>query len=294
MIAEISGHTYVPRMAGQNRSSDNDTKGERIAKVLARAGVGSRRDVERMIAEGRIALNGATVDNPATFIENTRGVTVNGRPIRQREGIRLWRYHKPRGLVTTHKDPDGRPTVFAALPGDMPRVISVGRLDFNTEGLLLLTNDGELARWMELPGTGWKRRYRVRVHGKVDDGTLEALGRGVTVEGVRYAPISAKLDRVQGSNAWLELGLREGKNREIRRVLEHFGLKVTRLIRTAYGPFELGSLPQGDVAEMSPETVRQSLPKEMADKLGLVPAPEQKGSAKKAARNKPPARKRIR
>lgn len=250
-------------MMAEKNNQDGDRKGERIAKILARAGVASRREVERMIGEGRISLNGELVDTPVTLVTDTTGITVDGKPVGAREPSRLWRYNKPRGLVTTNSDPEGRKTVFSALPDSLPRVLSVGRLDINSEGLLILTNDGALARWMELPKTGWKRRYRVRVHGTVDEGRLKALSNGITVEGVKYGPIEARFERQQGSNAWLEMGLREGKNREVRRVLEALGLKVTRLIRTAYGPLELGNLARGEIDEVPVAALRSFFPKEL-------------------------------
>jgi 23S rRNA pseudouridine2605 synthase len=240
--------------------------GERIAKVLARAGLCSRRDAERWIAEGRVVVDGAVLATPAVTVSAASDIRVDGRPLPQSEPARLWRYHKPAGLVTTHRDEKGRSTVFAALPAAMPRVVSVGRLDLNSEGLLLLTNDGALARTLELPATGWIRRYKVRVHGAVDPERLKALEKGVTVDGVAYGSIRAALERVQGSNAWLALALREGKNREVRRVLDHLGLAVTRLIRLSYGPFQLGHLPRGMVEEVPRKVI--------ADQLGAAaPAP---------------------
>jgi 23S rRNA pseudouridine2605 synthase len=224
---------------------------ERIAKRLARAGIASRREAERMIAAGRVALDGATVTTPATLVTAASRITVDGRAVAAPEPARLWRYHKPRGLVTTHADPQGRPTVFAALPKHLPRVVSVGRLDLESEGLLLLTNDGELARHLELPATGWTRRYRVRVFGKPEPGALARLAKGVEVAGVRYGPVEARLDRAERSNAWLTVALHEGKNREVRRLMEHLGLRVNRLIRIAYGPFQLGHLAAGELDEVS-------------------------------------------
>lgn len=234
-------------------------RGERLAKFLARAGIASRRDAEKLIAEGQVKLNGKVVTTPATFVTAGDRVSVNGKPVAAPERTRLFRYHKPEGLVTTHRDPQGRPTVFEKMPPALPRVVSVGRLDLNSEGLLLLTNDGELARRLELPSNGWLRRYRVRVHGRVDERALAALARGVTIEGVAYGPIEAGLDSRQGTNAWLTVSLREGKNREVRRVMAHLGLQVTRLIRTAYGPFQLGSLPRGAVEEVNPKVLREQL-----------------------------------
>ena len=234
-------------------------RGERIAKFLARAGVASRRDAEALIGQGVVTLNGAVVETPATFVSPGDAVTVNGRPVGAPEPTRLFRYHKPDGLVTTHKDEKGRRTVFEALPPGLPRVVSVGRLDLNSEGLLLLTNDGELARKLELPSNGWIRRYRVRVNGNVDEHALAELGKGLVVDGVRYAPIEAGLDSRKGANAWLTVGLQEGRNREIRRVMEFLGLVVNRLIRVSYGPFQLGALPRGAVEEVNPKVMREQL-----------------------------------
>ncbi|HJS86033.1 MAG TPA: pseudouridine synthase [Acetobacteraceae bacterium] len=236
-------------------------RGERVAKWLARAGVASRRDAERMLAEGRVRLNGAAVTHPASFVQSGDVVQVDGTVISAPERTRLWRYHKPDGLVTTHRDPEGRPTVFERLPPELPRVISVGRLDLTSEGLLLLTNDGALARRLELPATGWVRRYRARVHGRPDPKALAALSRGVTIEGVRYGPIEAGLDAVKGENAWLTIGLREGRNREVRRIMEHLNLPVSRLIRVSYGPFQLGNLPRGAVEEVPARVLRDQLPR---------------------------------
>ncbi len=235
--------------------------GERIAKFLARAGVASRRAAEAMIAAGRVRLNNQPVTHPATFIQPGDIVVVDGAPVAKPERTRLWRYHKPDGLVTTHRDPEGRPTVFERLPPGLPRVISIGRLDLTSEGLLLLTNDGALARLLELPATGWIRRYRVRVHGAVEPPALAALARGITIAGVRYGPIEAGLDQRKGENAWLTVGLREGRNREIRKVMAELGLAVTRLIRTSYGPFQLGLLPRGAVEEIPARVLREQLPK---------------------------------
>jgi 23S rRNA pseudouridine2605 synthase len=234
-------------------------RGERIAKWLARAGIASRRDAEKLIAEGKVKLNGKAVETPATFVAEGDRVTVEGKPVAAPERTRLFRYHKPDGLVTTHRDPEGRPTVFGKLPPGMPRVVSIGRLDITSEGLLLLTNDGALARRLELPANGWLRRYRVRVHGRVDEAALAKLARGVTIEGVAYGPIEAGLDSRQGANAWLTVSLKEGKNREVRRVMAHLGLQVTRLIRVAYGPFQLGALPRGGVEEVHPRILREQL-----------------------------------
>lgn len=241
-------------------SASEAQRGDRIAKWLSRAGIASRRDAERMLAEGAIRLNGKTVTHPATFISAGDVVQVHGKVVDQPDRARVWRYHKPEGLVTTHKDPEARPTVFDKLRHQLPRVISVGRLDLTSEGLLLLTNDGGLARQLELPSTGWLRRYRVRVFGVPNEGALMALGHGVTVEGVRYGPIEAAVDARTGDNTWLSVSLREGRNREIRRVMEHLGLAVSRLIRIAYGPFQLGTLERGGIEEVPARVLREQLP----------------------------------
>lgn len=244
-----------------------------MAKALARAGVASRREVERLIGEGRVALNGRVLDTPAVKIAPSDILTVNGEVVAAAEPTRVWRYHKPAGLMTTHNDPQGRPTVFEALPKQMPRVISIGRLDLNSEGLLLLTNDGQLARALELPSNGWVRRYRARAFGRCDQALLDTLAAGMAVEGVAYGPIEARLDKVQHksspetggkdlhgpANIWISLALSEGKNREVRRVLEALGLKVNRLIRLAYGPFALGTLEVGAVEEVGPRVIREQL-----------------------------------
>jgi 23S rRNA pseudouridine2605 synthase len=223
---------------------------QRIAKLLARAGIASRREVERMIAEGRVALNGVVIDTPATILTSLHGVTVDGAPVQAAAPARLFLYHKPSGLLVTERDPGGRPTIYDKLPGDLPRVVPVGRLDLNTEGLLLLTTDGELKRQLELPATGVERAYRARAYGAVTQAQLEELIHGVEIEGVRYGSINANLERRTGANVWIEMILTEGKNREVRRVLEHLGLRVSRLIRTRYGPFVLGDLPPGEVGEV--------------------------------------------
>ena len=223
---------------------------QRIAKLLARAGIASRREIERMIEEGRIAIDGKPVEKPATLLTSLHGVTVDGKPVAAPAPARLFRYHKPRGLLTTERDPKGRPTIYDRLPKGLPRVMPVGRLDLNTEGLLLLTTDGELKRQLELPATGVERSYRARVFGDVSQAQLEELIHGIEIEGVRYGSIDANLERRTGRNGWVEMRLREGKNREVRRVLEHLGLEVSRLIRTAYGPFGLGDMPAGAVDEI--------------------------------------------
>ncbi|MFA5965578.1 MAG: pseudouridine synthase [Sphingomonas sp.] len=223
---------------------------QRIAKLLARAGIASRREIERMIEEGRVALDGKVLDTPATLLVSLAGVTVDGNPVQAAAPARLYLYHKPNGLLVTERDPKGRPTIYDKLPKDLPRLVPVGRLDLNTEGLLLLTTDGELKRLLELPATGVERAYRARVYGNVTQAQLEALIEGVEIEGVRYGSIDANLERRTGANTWIELILTEGKNREVRRVLEYLGLQVSRLIRTRYGPFVLGDLPPGAVGEV--------------------------------------------
>ena len=233
--------------------------GERIAKAIARAGLCSRREAEAWIAAGRVALNGEVIASPARNVTRADRISVDGQPLPSRERTRLFLYHKPRGLLTSHADPGGRPTIFSALPKGLPRLISVGRLDINTEGLLLLTNDGSLARVLELPATGWLRRYRVRAHGRVTPEQLARLTVGITIDGIRYGPIEATLDRAQGSNVWLAFAIREGKNREVKNVLGHLGLKVNRLIRVSFGPFQLGELPVGAIVEVKTRTLRDQL-----------------------------------
>jgi 23S rRNA pseudouridine2605 synthase len=233
--------------------------GERVAKAIARAGLASRRQAEAWIAAGRVAVNGRVITSPALDVTRRDRVTIDGEPLPVRERTRLFLYHKPRGLMTTHADPAGRPTIFDALPRHLPRLVSVGRLDVNTEGLLLLTNDGGLARALELPATGWLRRYRVRAHGRVSQAELDRLRSGLVLEGVRYGPIEATLEREQGSNVWLGFAIREGKNREVKNVLGHLGLAVNRLIRVSFGPFQLGELRQGEVAEVRTRTLREQL-----------------------------------
>ena len=236
--------------------------GIRIAKVIARAGLCSRREAERWIAEGRVSVDGAPVATPALRVSEASRIAVDGSALAPMKATRLWRYHKPVGLITSHRDPQGRPTVFQSLPTELPRVVSVGRLDLTSEGLLLLTNDGALARLLELPARGWVRRYRARVFGAVDEKALAALERGVTVDGVAYGPIRCSLECRTGRNAWLVMSLTEGRNREIRKVLAHLGLAVNRLIRIAYGPFQLGGLARGAVAEVAPRILREQLGKD--------------------------------
>ena len=244
-------------------------EGQRIAKVMARAGLCSRRDAENWIREGRVSVNGEVLASPAFNVSADDDVRVDGQRLKEAERTRLFLFHKPRGLVTTARDPEGRPTIFDSLPEDLPRVVAVGRLDINTEGLILLTNDGGLARVLELPATGWLRRYRVRAHGAIEQARLDALREGVTIEGVHYAGIEARLEREQGSNVWIMMGLREGKNCEIKRVLEHLGLSVNRLIRVSFGPFELGDLAEGEVAEVRTRVLRDQLGAKLAREAGV-------------------------
>jgi 23S rRNA pseudouridine2605 synthase len=254
--------------------------GDRIAKVLSRAGVASRREAERMIQAGRVAVDGDVIQSPALNVTASSKITVDGRPLDAPEPERLWMYHKPTGLVTSTKDEQGRPTIYDDLPEDMPRVMSVGRLDLNSEGLLLLTNDGGIKRKLELPSTGWLRRYRVRLNGRPTDETLEPLRQGLVVDGERFQAMDVTIDRQKGANAWLTVGLREGKNREIRRALADLGLAVNRLIRISYGPFQLGTLGAGKVEEVRRRVLR--------DQLGLDAAEPPR--PKPQRRRKPPRR----
>nr|WP_051202961.1 pseudouridine synthase [Sediminimonas qiaohouensis] len=256
----------------------NDTpKGDRIAKVIARAGRASRREAERLIAEGRVSVGGRVIDSPALNVTSADRIAVDGKPLAAPEPARLWLYHKPTGLVTTERDEKGRATIFDKLPPDMPRVMSVGRLDLNSEGLLLLTNDGAIKRRLELPSTGWLRKYRVRVNGRVSDEMLEPLRRGITAQGETFQPMNVSLDRQQGANAWLTVGLREGRNREVRRAMEEVGLGVNRLIRISYGPFQLGQLKPGQVEEVRRRVMRDQLGLD-AEAEGPAPRP---GGAKR-------------
>jgi len=254
--------------------------GERIAKVLARAGVASRREAERMIEAGRIAVNGKIIDRAALNVTDAHKITVDGKPINAPEAARLWMYHKPSGLVTTTKDEQGRATIYDDLPEELPRVMSVGRLDLNSEGLLLLTNDGGIKRKLELPSTGWLRKYRVRIKGRPTDDSLNPLREGLTVDGQTFQPMIVSLDRQQGANAWLTVGLREGKNREIRRALSDIGLSVNRLIRISYGPFQLGQMKPGEVVEVRPKVLR--------DQLGLEGAKPDKPKPLRQRRSRKP------
>ncbi len=276
-MAPETGAAGVPeKPAPQPETESAGRPGDRIAKVLSRAGVASRRDAEKMIAEGRVAVNGKVIDSPALNITGGARITVDGKPIAAAEPARMWLYHKPTGLVTTTKDEQGRDTIFDALPEDMPRVLSVGRLDLNSEGLLLLTNDGGIKRQLELPSTGWLRRYRVRVKGDPTEEMLEPLREGIVVDREEFQPMIVSIDRQQGANAWLTIALREGKNREIRRALENVGLVVNRLIRVSYGPFQLGTLKVGAVEEIKRRVMRDQLGLEPEDEETAAPAPRKR------------------
>lgn len=259
----------------------------RIAKAIARAGVCSRREAEALIASGRISVNGNRIDSPALNVSEKDSITLDDAPLPQVQGTRLWRFHKPKGTVTTNRDEKGRPTIFDHLPEDMPRTITIGRLDMNTEGLLLLTNDGELARHIELPSTGWLRRYKVRAAGSVTEQQLAGLKKGVTIDGVRYGAVEANLIKVQGANCWFTMALREGKNREVKRISEHLGLKVNRLIRLSFGPFMLGDLAKGEIEEVKPHILADQLGAQKAGEFGLKPA-ERQPPQPKATGKKPP------
>jgi 23S rRNA pseudouridine2605 synthase len=280
-----------------NGNNEQHKPGERIAKVIARAGLASRREAEAWIAAGRVAVNDAVITSPACNVTAQDRVTVDGAPLPERDRTRLFLYHKPRGLMTTHADPQGRPTIFEHLPENLPRLISVGRLDFNTEGLLLLTNDGALARLLELPATGWLRRYRVRAHGKVNQAQLDQLQSGLTLSGIHYGAIEATIERVQGANLWLTFAIREGKNREVRNVLGHLGLDVTRLIRVSFGPFQLAELKTGDVEEVRTRILREQLGARLVAESGvdfsmpLIPRPPapDKDPRRETTPRKPPS-----
>ena len=266
---------------------DGKSGGERVAKVIARSGLCSRREAETLIEDRRVSVNGAVIDSAALDILPTDKVLVDGKPLAAREPPRLWRYHKPKGRVTTHKDPEGRPTVFEALPENLPRLISVGRLDFNTEGLLLLTNDGDLARHLELPSTGWTRRYRVRAYGQVSEEQLKELADGTTIDKMNYGPVEATLEREQGDNVWIAISIREGKNREVRRILEHLGLTVNRLIRVSFGPFMLGELETGQIEEVKVAVLKDQLGPRLTRQLGVRREPLREERRLAPTRSKP-------
>jgi 23S rRNA pseudouridine2605 synthase len=279
----------APRPEPKKKSS------ERIAKVMSRAGLASRRDAEEWITQGRVTVNGRVINSPALDVTGNDVIAVDGKPLPPRERTRLFMFHKPRGLMTTHADPEGRPTVFDNLPEGLPRLISIGRLDFNTEGLLLLTNDGGLARALELPDTGWLRRYRVRAHGEVTQGQLDELKKGVEVDGVKYGSIDATLERDQGANVWLVFAIREGKNREVRNVMAHLGLEVNRLIRVSYGPFQLGELEEGKVEEVKTRVLREQLGEKIAALAGAdfnrpMPGDKSQDSSSEASHGTKPSR----
>lgn len=263
-----------PSTAATSTPSGSSFAPMRIAKAMARAGLCSRREAERWIADGRVSVNGKLLKTPAFEVSGADKVIVDGRPLPTAEPARLWRYHKPKGLVTTHSDPEGRPTVFEKLPPEMPRVVSIGRLDYNTEGLLLLTNDGDLARHIELPATGWVRRYRVRAKGRVTPDDLARIKDGVEIEGIRYGAIEAAIDSVQGANMWLTIAIREGKNREVRKILTYLGLSVNRLIRVSFGPFQLLDLAPGGVEAVKRRVLAEQLGTKLSQELGLAESPE--------------------
>ncbi|MGM0561905.1 MAG: pseudouridine synthase [Pseudomonadota bacterium] len=267
--------------------SQSVPEGERIAKLIARAGVCSRREAETLVTQGRVAVDGETLETPAVRVRPGQRVTIDGELLPAVEHTRLWRLHKPRGILTTAQDPEGRQTIYDGLPADLPRVMPVGRLDLTSEGLLLLTNDGGLKRQLELPATGWLRRYRVRVFGSVNERDLASLADGLTVDGVSYGPVQARLDSTRGRNSWLTFALREGKNREIRKLCEHLGYQVNRLIRVAYGPFQLGNLKEGHVEEVPTKILREQLGNRLPQQPEKTGRP---GRTSQPAREKPAAR----
>jgi 23S rRNA pseudouridine2605 synthase len=277
--AKASAKSAAKAVPAAAPKEDGSPAGDRIAKVLSRAGVASRREAERMIAEGRVKVNGSQIDSPALNVTAADRIIVDGKPLPQAQAPRLWLYNKPTGLVTSNSDEKGRRTIFDELPADLPRVMTVGRLDLNSEGLLLLTNDGGIKRKLELPSTGWLRRYRVRINGRPKDEDFEPLRQGMVIEGERFQPMTVSLDRQQGANAWLTIGLREGKNREIRRALADIGYTVNRLLRLSYGPFQLGSLKLGEVEELRPRVVR--------DQLGLEGDQPEEEATTRPARKRP-------
>ncbi len=292
---EASAGSTGEQASSRKAAPQAEPEPERIAKAIARAGIASRRDAEAMIAEGRVTLNGQRLDSPAVNVTPSDRITIDGEPLPTRERTRLWLFHKPRGVVTTARDPEGRQTVFDVLPEDMPRVVAVGRLDINTEGLLLLTNDGGLAKVIAHPETGWLRRYRVRAFGDVDQAMLDGLRKGVTIDGMEYGPVEATIDRAQGDNVWLTLGLREGKNREVKRILEHLGLSVNRLIRLSFGPFQLGELEVGLVDEIRTRVLKDQLGNSLAEQAGVdFTSPVREPIAPSARPRPPPARRRRR
>ena len=274
--------------------SETPKKGDRIAKVIARAGIASRRDAEKIIEAGRVSVNGTPISSPALNVLPSDRIVVDGKELHPPEPARLWLYHKPLGLVTTTRDEQGRTTIFDELPPELPRVMSVGRLDLNSEGLLLLTNDGGLKRKLELPSTAWLRKYRVRVNGRPEEKTFEPLRKGIVIEGEKFQPMQISLDRQQGANAWLTVGLREGKNREIRRAMEAVGLSVNRLLRVSYGPFQLGNLKSGEVEEVRRKVLRDQLGLD-AESFEEAPKPKRPMRKGPKTRNeKPQVRRTVR
>jgi len=273
--------------------SEAPKRGDRIAKVIARAGIASRRDAEKIIEAGRVSVNGMSISSPALNVLSSDRIVVDGKELRSPEPARLWLYHKPIGLVTTTRDEQGRTTIFDELPPELPRVMSVGRLDLNSEGLLLLTNDGGLKRKLELPSTGWLRKYRVRVNGRPQEKTFEPLRKGIVIEGEKFQPMQISIDRQQGANAWLTVGLREGKNREIRRAMEAVSLSVNRLLRVSYGPFQLGNLKSGEVEEVRRKVLRDQLGLD-AESFEETPKPKRRISKGPKSHNEKPQVRRTR